>query len=70
MSKIGSFVFSFLFVMFCIVISLGLVRENKGVAVFVGFIGYAVMNFAVNFWLINKGILLITDVAVLKVNNI
>lgn len=56
--------------MFCIVISLGLVRENKGVAVFVGFIGYAVMNFAVNFWLINKGILLITDVAVLKVNNI
>lgn len=56
--------------MFCIVILLGLVCENKGVVVFVGFIGYVVMNFVVNFWLINKGILLIMDVVVLKVNNI
>lgn len=70
MSKIGLFVFSFLFVMFCIVILLGLVCENKGVVVFVGFVGYVVMNFVVNFWLINKGILLIMDVVVLKVNNI
>ncbi|WP_318768276.1 cation:dicarboxylate symporter family transporter, partial [Escherichia coli] len=27
-----------------------------GVAAFAGFIGYAVMNLAVNFWLTNKGI--------------
>ncbi|WP_250188192.1 PTS transporter subunit EIIC, partial [Escherichia coli] len=32
MSKIGSFAFSFLPVMFCIAIPLGLARENKGVA--------------------------------------
>ena len=45
-------------------------RENKGVAAFAGFIGYAVMNLAVNFWLTNKGILPTTDAAVLKANNI
>ena len=66
MSKIGSFAFSFLPVMFCIAIPLGLARENKGVAAFAGFIGYAVMNLAVNFWLTNKGILPTTDAAVLK----
>ena len=70
MSKIGSFAFSFLPVMFCIAIPLGLARENKGVAAFAGFIGYAVMNLAVNFWLTNKGILPTTDAAVLKANNI
>ncbi|MGX5147053.1 PTS transporter subunit EIIC, partial [Enterobacter hormaechei] len=32
MSKVGSFAFSFLPVMFCIAIPLGLARENKGVA--------------------------------------
>lgn len=51
MSKVGSFAFSFLPVMFCIAIPLGLARENKGVAAFAGFVGYAVMNLAVNFWL-------------------
>lgn len=66
MSKIGSFAFSFLPVMFCIAIPLGLARENKGVAAFAGFVGYAVMNLAVNFWLTNKGILPTTDAAVLK----
>lgn len=70
MSKIGSFAFSFLPVMFCIAIPLGTARENKGVAAFAGFIGYAVMNLAVNFWLTNKGILPTTDAAVLKANNI
>lgn len=70
MSKIGSFAFSFLPVMFCIAIPLGLARENKGVAAFAGFVGYAVMNLAVNFWLTNKGILPTTDAGVLKANNI
>ena len=70
MSKIGSFAFSFLPVMFCIAIPLGLARENKGVAAFAGFVGYAVMNLAVNFWLTNKGIMPTTDAAVLKANNI
>lgn len=56
--------------MFCIAIPLGLARENKGVAAFAGFVGYVVMNLAVNFWLTNKGILLTTDAAVLKANNI
>ncbi len=56
--------------MFCISIPLGLARANKGVAAFAGFVGYAVMNLAVNFWLTNKGILPTTDAAVLKANNI
>lgn len=70
MSKVGSFAFSFLPVMFCIAIPLGLARENKGVAAFAGFVGYAVMNTAVNFWLTAKGILPTTDAAILKANNI
>lgn len=70
MSKIGSFAFSFLPVMFCIAIPLGLARENKGVAAFAGFVGYAVMNLAINFWLTAKGILPTTDAAILKANNI
>ena len=70
MGKVGSFAFSFLPVMFCIAIPLGLARENKGVAAFAGFVGFAVMNLAVNFWLTAKGILPTTDPAVLKANNI
>lgn len=70
MSKIGSFAFSFLPVMFCIAIPLGLARENKGVAAFSGFVGYAVMNLAVNFWLTAKGVLPSSDPAILKANNI
>ncbi|VDZ79097.1 PTS system, maltose and glucose-specific IIABC component [Salmonella bongori] len=70
MSKVGSFAFSFLPVMFCIAIPLGLARENKGVAAFAGFVGYAVMNLAVNFWLTAKGILPTTDAVVLKANNV
>lgn len=70
MSKVGSFAFSFLPVMFCIAIPLGLASENKGVAAFAGFVGYVVMNLGVNFWLTAKGILPTTDAAVLKANNI
>lgn len=70
MSKIGSFAFSFLPVMFCIAIPLGLARENKGVAAFAGFVGFAVMNLSVNFWLTIKGILPTTDAAVLKAYNV
>ncbi|WP_318377245.1 PTS transporter subunit EIIC, partial [Enterobacter sp.] len=70
MGKVGSFAFSFLPVMFCIAIPLGLARENKGVAAFAGFVGYAVMNLAVNFWLTAKGILPTTDAAILKANNV
>ncbi|WP_342320821.1 maltose/glucose-specific PTS transporter subunit IIBC [Kosakonia sp. BYX6] len=70
MSKIGSFAFSFLPVMFCIAIPLGLAREDKGVAAFSGFVGYAVMNLAVNFWLSTQGILPTSDVAVLKAHNV
>ncbi|MRS16030.1 PTS maltose transporter subunit IICB [Enterobacteriaceae bacterium RIT691] len=70
MGKVGSFAFSFLPVMFCIAIPLGLARDNKGVAAFAGFVGYAVMNLAVNFWLTAKGILPTTDAALLKANNV
>lgn len=70
MSKIGSFAFSYLPVMFAIAIPLGMARDNKGVAAFSGFVGFAVMNLAVNFWLTTKGILPTTDAAVLKANNI
>ncbi|MEJ5111574.1 maltose/glucose-specific PTS transporter subunit IIBC [Erwinia billingiae] len=70
MSKVGSFAFSYLPVMFAIAIPLGMARENKGVAAFSGFVGFAVMNLAVNFWLNAKGILPSTDAAVLKANNI
>jgi len=70
MSKVGSFAFSYLPVMFCIAIPLGLARENKGVAAFAGFVGFTVMNLATNFWLTMKGILPTTDAAVLKANNV
>lgn len=70
MSKTGSVAFRFLPVMFCIAIPLGLARENKGVAAFAGFVGFTVMNLAVNFWLTIKGILPTTDAAILKANNI
>lgn len=39
MSKIGSFGFSFLPVMFAVAIPLGMARDNKGVAAFAGFVG-------------------------------
>ncbi|ADU69073.1 maltose/glucose-specific PTS transporter subunit IIBC [Pantoea sp. At-9b] len=70
MAKIGSFAFSYLPVMFAIAIPLGMARENKGVAAFAGFVGYAVLNLSINFWLNINAILPTTDTAVLKANNI
>lgn len=70
MSKIGSFAFSFLPVMFAIAIPLGMARDNKGVAAFAGFVGFAVFNLATNFYLTTNGVLPTTDALVLKANNI
>jgi len=70
MSQIGSFGFSFLPVMFAIAIPLGMARENKGVAAFAGFVGFTVMNLAVNFYLTTSGILPTDDKMVLADNNI
>lgn len=70
MSKVGSFAFSFLPVMFAIAIPLGLAREDKGVAAFSGFVGFAVLNLATNFYLTAAGILPSNDPLVLKANNI
>jgi PTS system maltose and glucose-specific IIC component len=70
MSKIGSFAFSFLPVMFAIAIPLGMARENKDVAAFSGFVGFVVLNVATNFYLTTRGVLPTTDPAVLKAHNI
>ncbi len=70
MSKIGSFAFNFLPVMFAIAIPLGMARENKDVAAFSGFVGFAVLNVATNFYLSTRGVLPTTDPAVLKAHNI
>jgi len=70
MAKLGSFAFSYLPVMFAVAIPLGMARENKGVAAFAGFVGYAVLNLSINFWLNINGILPTTDAAVLKANNV
>ncbi|MGT2910778.1 maltose/glucose-specific PTS transporter subunit IIBC [Streptococcus cameli] len=51
MSTIGGFAFSYLPVLFAIAIPLGLVRQEKGVAAFSGFVGYTVMHLAIHFYL-------------------
>ncbi len=51
MSTVGGFAFSYLPVMFAMAIPLGLVRKEKGVAAFSGFVGYTVMNLSINFYL-------------------
>lgn len=51
LSTIGSFAFTYLPVMFAMAIPLGLVRKEKGVAAFSGFVGYVVMNLSINFYL-------------------
>ncbi|MEV0523055.1 maltose/glucose-specific PTS transporter subunit IIBC [Streptomyces sp. NPDC050439] len=56
MASTGLVAFKFLPVMFAIAIPLGLAREDKGVAAFSGFVGYAAMNLAVNFYLTAKGV--------------
>ncbi|MEB6336069.1 maltose/glucose-specific PTS transporter subunit IIBC [Serratia rhizosphaerae] len=70
MSKVGSFAFSFLPVMFAIAIPLGMARDNKGVAAFSGFVGFAVLNLATNFYLTASGVLPSSDPLVLKAHNI
>ena len=52
MSAIGGFAFTYLPVMFAMAIPLGLVRKEKGVAALSGFVGYTVMNLAINFYLV------------------
>jgi PTS system maltose and glucose-specific IIC component len=47
MASTGLVAFKFLPVMFAIAIPLGLAREDKGVAAFSGFVGFAAMNLAV-----------------------
>lgn len=51
MSTIGGFAFTYLPVMFAMAIPLGLARKEKGIAAFSGFVGYTVMNLAINFYL-------------------
>lgn len=57
MTKIGLVAFIYLPVMFAIAIPLGLAREEKGVAGFAGFVGYAAFNLAINFFLTVAGVL-------------
>ncbi|KAB7896836.1 PTS maltose transporter subunit IICB [Rouxiella sp. S1S-2] len=70
MSKVGSFGFSYLPVMFAMAIPLGMARDNKGVAAFSGFVGFVVLNLGTNFYLTVKGILPSNDALILKANNI
>lgn len=57
MTKIGLVAFIYLPVMFAVAIPLGLAREEKGVAAFAGFVGYAAFNLAINFFLTVAGVL-------------
>ncbi|MCM1967911.1 maltose/glucose-specific PTS transporter subunit IIBC [Streptomyces sp. G1] len=56
MSNTGLVAFKFLPVLFAMAIPLGLAREDKGVAAFSGFVGFASMNLAVNFFLTTRGV--------------
>jgi PTS system maltose and glucose-specific IIC component len=51
MTNTGLVAFTFLPVLFAMAIPLGLARQDKGVAAFAGFVGYASMNLAINFFL-------------------
>ncbi len=51
MTNTGLVAFTFLPVLFAMAIPLGLCRHDKGVAAFSGFVGYAAMNLAINFFL-------------------
>jgi len=55
MVKIGLATFIFLPILFAMAIPIGLVKEDKGVAAMSGFVGYAVMNLAVNTYLTVSG---------------
>ncbi|MFJ4923009.1 maltose/glucose-specific PTS transporter subunit IIBC [Streptomyces sp. NPDC088725] len=56
MANTGLVAFTFLPVLFAMAIPLGLARQDKGVAAFSGFVGFAAMNLAVNFFLTAKGV--------------
>ncbi|MER5553628.1 maltose/glucose-specific PTS transporter subunit IIBC [Streptomyces sp. NPDC002793] len=56
MANTGLVAFTFLPVLFAMAIPLGLAREDKGVAAFSGFVGFAAMNLAVNFYLTAKDV--------------
>ncbi|WP_424216815.1 maltose/glucose-specific PTS transporter subunit IIBC (plasmid) [Streptomyces sp. BI20] len=56
MANTGLVAFKFLPVLFAMAIPLGLAREDKGVAAFSGFVGFASMNLAVNFFLTARGV--------------
>ncbi|WP_411143527.1 maltose/glucose-specific PTS transporter subunit IIBC [Streptomyces sp. x-80] len=56
MANTGQVAFTFLPVLFAMAIPLGLARQDKGVAAFSGFVGFASMNLAVNFFLTAKGV--------------
>lgn len=55
MGTIGGFAFTYLPVLFAMAIPMGLVRYEKGVAAFSGFIGYVIMNLSINFYLAETG---------------
>ncbi|GHA55333.1 maltose/glucose-specific PTS transporter subunit IIBC [Photobacterium aphoticum] len=57
MTKIGLVAFIYLPLMFAVAIPLGLAREEKGVAAFAGFVGYAALNLSINFYLTVAGVL-------------
>ncbi|NGN66764.1 PTS maltose transporter subunit IICB [Streptomyces sp. A7024] len=61
LAQIGKVAFTFLPALFAMAIPLGLAREDKGVAAFSGFVGYASMLLGANFVLQRRGALESTD---------
>ncbi|MGL5122683.1 MAG: PTS transporter subunit EIIC [Fusobacteriaceae bacterium] len=61
MIKISLVAFSFLPLLFAIAIPLGMARENKEIAAFSGLIGFISMQLGTNFYLVEKGLLKITN---------
>ncbi|MGL4394588.1 MAG: maltose/glucose-specific PTS transporter subunit IIBC [Brevinema sp.] len=56
-STVGAFAFINLPILFAMAIPLGLVREEKGVAAFSGYVGFVVLNLSINFLLSVTGAL-------------
>lgn len=56
LANTGTVAFTFLPVLFAMAIPLGLARQDKGVAAFSGFVGFASMNLGTNFFLTAKGV--------------
>ncbi len=54
LSTISGFAFTYLPVLFAMDIPLGLARHHKGVAAFLGLVGYIIMNLSINFYLTLK----------------